>query len=174
MKFFDKKIFGSWAAKTAVVTLCLMLALCSIAILPHRTSAQSGPFYPGSQASVFPNYKYPAMVFTATSQTVKQTLSGVSTATIQIYGVATAATLQIKASNDGGTNYFAIPYFAGVYTSNVPVIVTGAAFPAYTGTPVLYWVNLSGFTNVEIISSGTFTGASASVQITASSNKGII
>jgi hypothetical protein len=133
-------------------------------IAPSNVLAQS-------ITSLFPNSKFPPMVFTATSQTKKQTLGGFSTATLEITGTATSCILQVEVSNDGGSNYFATPYFAGVYTSNVPVIVTGAAFPTYNNSPVLYWISVAGMTNLEVVSSGTFTGTSCTVQITASSNK---
>jgi hypothetical protein len=153
------------------IALSVAIFLAGMNFAPLLVNAQN---YPGTIPSALPNYRYKAMVFTATSQTLTQAIGGVATATVSISGAATSCILQIFASNDGGANYFAIPYFAGVYTSNVPVVVTGAAFPTYTNTPVLYWVSLAGFTNFKIVSSGTFTGASCTVQVTASSNPFVI
>jgi hypothetical protein len=155
---------------------CLLLVaaiiLGGIAFTPRNTSAQGS--FNTSATSVIPNYSYPAMVFTATAQNKTQTIAGASSATVQIFGPATAATLQIFASNDGGTNYFAIPFTAGAYTTNVLQVTTPGTFPAYSGTPVIYWVNVAGMTNLKVATSGTFTGASASVKIVASPNKGLL
>jgi|SRR5579872_4317081 len=123
--------------------------------------------------SINPNARLPVMTFTATSQTVARPIGGFSSATVEIFGVATAATMTMKCSNDGGANYYAIPWTAGAYTTNVLQVTTPGAFTAYAGTPELFYVDLAGFTNCEVVTSGTFTGASASVQIVASSNRGI-
>lgn len=165
------KSFVQRIAAVAIMATLVLIAGVGVGIGTHAPLFNQTVQAQAAQPSIFPNYRYPPMVFTATSQTLKQAVGGVSTATLEITGTATACTLQIKASNDGGSNYFAIPYFAGVYTSNVPVIVTGAAFPAYNNSPVLYWVSLAGFTNFEIVSSGTFTGTSCTVQVTGSGNK---
>ncbi len=148
----------------AVVLLGLIAAVA--------VGRSQGPPSNPSLGSPLPTFSFSPMVFTATGQTKTQGIGGLSIATVRIAGPATAATLQIKASNDAGANYFPIPFTNGTYASNVLQVTTPGAFPAYTGTPVLYWVNLAGFTNVEIVSSGTFTGASVSVQITGSPNSG--
>jgi len=166
---------NTWLRK--ISSIAVMAALLIVGGFAERHLTAQTPNYPGSQAILLPNVQYPAMVFTATSQTKTQLIGGVSTAQVIISGTATACTLQIKATADVGptkTNYFAIPYFAGVYTSNVPVIVTGAAFPAFNVTAVNYTVNLAGYTGFEIVSSGTFTGTSCTAQVVASSNKGVL
>lgn len=152
--------------------LCLALLLGLVATHPARVGAQ-GTFN-SSSTSVIPNYSYPVMVFTGTAQNKTQTLAGASSATLQIFGPASAATLQVFGSNDGGTNYFALPFTAGAYTTNVLQVTTPGTFPAYAGTPVLYWINVAGMTNLKVATSGTFTGASASVKIVASPNKGLL
>ena len=163
MKFTDN------VRRIAAISLIAVFSIVGFSLAPMAHAPVSAQV--GVNTSAYSNSRYPPMVFTATSQTVKTPVGALSTATLEIYGPATACTLQVKVSNDGGTNYFATPYFAGVYASSVPTIVTGAAFPAYTGTPVLYWISLAGITNVEVISSGTFTGTSCSVQLTGSPNK---
>jgi hypothetical protein len=157
---------------TAIVAILAFLAVGGIGLVNRSVQAQSS----GTFASVFPNKVFPAMVFTATSQTKKQTISsgiggggGCGLATISINGTAlTTVTWQVKASNDNGVSYFAIPYSDGTFTSNVQTKVTGAAV---TNTAAaLYWVSLSGMTHFEIITSGTFTATNVTAQVTCSSN----
>jgi hypothetical protein len=164
---------GSSLKVAALALLCsFVLILGGIAIAPSRTSAQ-GSF--NSQTTVaLPNQSFPAMTFTATAQTRFQPLGGAASATVEVYGVATAATFQIFGSNDGGVNYFGLPFTTGAYTTNVLQVTTAGTFPAYSGTPALYFVNVAGLTNLKVVSSGTFTGASANVKIVASSNKGLL
>jgi hypothetical protein len=169
-KSFVQRI-GAVVVMAAIVALASLGTGIGVGIGTHSPLFNSSVQAQAAQAAIFPNYRYPPMVFTATSQTFKQAVGGVSTGLLEITGTATACTLQIKVSMDGGTNYYATPYFAGVYTSNVAQIVTGAAFPAYNNSPVLYWVSLAGVTNYEIISSGTFTGTSCTATMTASGNK---
>lgn len=159
---------GEKRMKTSKVIALVALLGMAAAI----ASWSQGPPANPSLGSILPNYAFPVMTFTATGQTKTQNVGGISIATVRIAGPATVATLQIKASNDAGANYFAIPFTNGTYTSSVLQVTTPGAFPAYSGTPVLYWVNLAGFTSVTVTTSGTFTGASVSVQITGSSNSG--
>lgn len=166
MKFSKLDLLKS-NIRTAVLA-GLIVGLLSFGGILQQTKAQNN-----SLGVFLTNTKYPVMTFTATSQTLTQKVgAAVGGATVQIYGSATAATLQLKCSNDGGTNYFAVPYSAGTVTSGVIQWVAPGAFTAYAGTPVIYWVNLQGCTNFEVVSSSTFTGTSASVQVTAAPIKG--
>lgn len=165
--------------RNAVPTIAVLALLFAVTVFAPRFSdslhSPASVQAQGNQGivSINPNARLPVMTFTATAQTVARPIGGFSTATVEIFGVATAATLQIKCSNDGGVNYYGIPSTTGTVATGALQYVAPAAF-SYTGTPEIFWVNLAGCTNVEVVSSGTFTGASASVQITASSNKGII
>ncbi len=175
---------GSWRA-TAVSLFYLvgvnMKKILAVIVLGLGLAAavawpQGGP--PLSNQTItspLPNLVFVPMTFTATGQTKSMPIGGISIATVRIAGPATAATLQIKASNDAGANYFAIPFVPGagtMYTSGVLNVSNPGTFPAYAGSAVLYYVNLSGFNFVEVVSSGTFTGTSVSVQIVGSSNSG--
>lgn len=166
-------------ATIVVIALLCLLGIGNIAQHLHPTaqqitdlvSAQTQPFYPGSTTSLLPNYPYPVMTFTATSQTLKQPLSGQSYATISITGATfTTATFTIKGSNDKGVNFYPLavapyPVSGGSFTPTVSAITV-------TSPPALYVVNVAGFTNIEIVTSGTFTATSMSAQITGTSNKG--
>jgi hypothetical protein len=157
--------------QTFAVLACLLILTVGIADLlskPSNVAAQSSALTVAQ-----PNYSYALMVFTLTAQTKTQTLGGCASGTLEILGPATAATLQLFGSNDGGTNYFGLPFSTGAYASNVLAVTTPGTFPAYTGTPVMYFINLAGLTNFKVVSSGTFTGASASVKVVCSSNRGI-
>lgn len=165
--------------RKAVPTIAMLALLFVVAIFaPRFSDSLHSPASVQAQGnngivSINPNSRLPVMTFTATGQTVTRAIGGFSTATVEIFGVATAATMQMKCSNDGGANYYGIPWTAGAYTTNVLQVTTPGAFTAYAGTPELFYVDLAGFTNCEVVTSGTFTGASAQVQIVASSNHGI-
>ena len=167
------KALNRWKVLLAL-TVCI--AMIGIGCNPKPADQKLGAsYYPGTLTSALPNYAYSPMKFTATAQTDTQALSGVGWATVELYGVATAETIQCKGSNDGGTNYFGIPYSDGTITATYNTVkMIAAGTWSYTGTPLLYYVNLSGFTNLSCTTSSTFTGASAYVQVTASSNPGLL
>lgn len=150
-------LWKPFAVAALVIALGASLAFVGA---PPKVSAQAP--YSGQIVSALPNYAFPEMVFTATSQTRTQILSGFSAATIRYAGTqggVTTATFEFEGSNDGGLTYFPIPYSTGAYTSNVLSVVTGATITQSAATPVMYWVNLAGLTNFEIVSSSTFTSA---------------
>lgn len=157
--------------KAICAVLCTaLLAISIVNYSPREVSAQG---YSGQLAVSQPNYSYAPMVFTATAQTKTQVLGGCSTATISISGTAlTTVTWQIFASNDGGTNYYAIPQSTGAFTSNVLTVTTGAATTTTAAT--LYYANLSGFTIFKIVTSGTFTATNVTAKVVCSANKGLV
>jgi len=126
--------------------------------------------YPGTLPVAFPNIRYAPMVFTATGQTKTQNIGGVSAASISVTGSAfTTATWTLVGSNDGGMNWFPL----NVAPLAVPLApVTTATTTA--SVPALYVANLAGLTNIEIVTSGTFTASAASFQITSTSNTGLL
>jgi hypothetical protein len=150
------------------VALALLLSgaliFAGFSLAPGKAAAQGSWNTPGNNM-VLPNYRYPAMVFTATSQTKTQGIGGVSTATVQIFGVAlTTVTWQLLCSNDGGTHFYGLPSLAAGGTAP---ITAGAITTTSAG---LYYFKISGCTNFEIVTSGTFTATSVTAQVTASSN----
>jgi len=138
----------------------------------QKPTPNRGAYYPGTLTSALPNYPYPAMNFTATSQTDTQTLGGVSFVTIEeTAATCTTLTFQVKVSNDGGTNYYALavaPYVAGT------LVPSTSAVTVSNNTPTLYVANVAGFTNIEIVTSSTFTCTGVNFYITGSSNPGLI
>jgi hypothetical protein len=139
-------------------------------ILPPAPAAAQGPYYPGSTPSIFPNYSYAPATFTATSQTSSViNLTGLTSGLVQVTGTAlTTVTWAIKGSIDGGVTFFSLPT-AAIPTTTVPITTT--AVTQTTTASALYVVNLSGMTNVEFVTSGTFTATSVAIKLTASSNK---
>lgn len=96
---------GSVATILAAVVTLMAVTLFS----PSRRTAPQFGFDPIAVlaqnqgiVSLTPNFRPPAMVFTATAQTKTITLPGVGSVTVQVFGPATAATITCKASNDGG------------------------------------------------------------------------
>src|SRR5271154_6749979 len=143
----------------------LLAAMLVVFATWRPESAEAQGRYNSTVNSVNPNTNFPHLTFTATSQTQKTALAGFSTATVRYAGTqggVTTATFEIEASNDGGQSYFPIPTSTGVYSSNVLNVITGASITQSAATPVMYWVNLAGMTNLEIVTSGTFTSANGS------------
>lgn len=151
------------------LTVVALVAFAALALAPSL-DAQA---FPGSQASLLPNYSYAAQTFTAASQTgATINTGGLTSGTIVAYGTAlTTATWQIQASNDGGAHWFNLPT-AALPTTALPS--TLAASQTTTAT-TLYLVNVAGFTNVRFATtSGTFTATNLSLKLTASSNRGLL
>jgi hypothetical protein len=156
------KDIRNYRSAVLAVVLAAILIVGSLGWKPPNVAATSN--YPGTLISALPNYAYPPMVFTATSQTRTQILGGVSTATIRYAGTqggVSTVTFEFEASNDGGQTWFPIPYTTGAVTAtyNLFTMVAGATVNQTAATPALYYVNLAGFTNFEIVSSSTFTSA---------------
>lgn len=173
---FDVKKFAKYSAVVAslcTVIVLLFLIFSIISPAPKVALAQGPGSFNQSSASILPTYFIGSKTFTATSQSAVFSARGVSGAFVEITGAATAATITITGSNDGGVTYFPLPSSTGVYTSNVLTVTTGAALATYTGTAVNYWMNFTALTNIKVATSGTFTGTSATVYITASPNKGL-
>jgi len=164
-----KKTLREMFTKITATTLVIVLACLAIGLsFPHPpTFAQAN----ASNVNVFmPNSVYPAMTFTATSQTLKQAIGGKSYCTLSGTAVAlTTATFQVKLSNDNGANYYAAS--VAPYAASLTPVTT--AF-AVTSAPALYVFNAASFTSVEIVSSGTFTATSFSWQLTCSTNRGLL
>jgi len=163
---------------TACMLVLVGMTILGVMFGPRMADQMNSPAIvqaqtPNGIVLMNPNSKLPLMTFTATGQTAMRSVVGFGTASVELYGAATAATVQIKCSNDGGANYYGVSSTAGTATSGVLQYAAPAAF-SYSGSPELFWMNLAGCTNIEAVSSGTFTGANVFVQITASSNKGII
>lgn len=162
----------------SAVLVCVLGAMgYGITRLPAPLPTSSGPqkfgsFYPGTLTSAFPNYPLTPMTFTATAQTVTAILSGVSYVTIsETATTCTTMTFQVKVSNDNGVTYYALaiaPYVAGT------LVPSTSAVTVSNNTPNLYVANVAGFTNIEIVTSSTFTATGVSFQITGTSNNGHI
>lgn len=115
-------------------------------------------------------------VMTATSQTSsvihlssqpKGSPVSYSTGTITVTGSSlTTATFAVNGSSDGGKTFYAL----NISAINAPG--TTATTETVT-TAGVYQVNLSGITDVEFVTSGTFTATNISITLTASPN-GII
>jgi hypothetical protein len=119
------------------------------------------------------NTVFPATVMTATSQTssvihLSSQTSGnpvsFSTGTITVTGSSlTTATFAVKGSSDGGVTFYSI----NISALNSPA--TTATTETVT-TAGVYQVNLTGLTDVEFVTSGTFTATNISLILTASPN----
>lgn len=138
-----------------------MKRLLALLLFPLGCLAQSG--------SPFTNAIFPAQTFTATAQTGAviqlngQQLS-YGAGTISLTGTSlTTATFAVQGSSDNGLTYYALPITA----------VTPGASPAATATATasgLYQVSLVGITHLRFVTSGTFTGTSISLTLTATPN----
>lgn len=152
------------------------LAVALVALLgigAQFASAQS--YYPGSLATMTPNYVYPAATFTAASQNGTAIgLGGLGSGIIEVKATTiTTATWAIEGSVDGGTTWFELPTTAlSVVASTTP---TPALTQTTTATATAYAVNLVGITQVRFITtSGTFTATGFSLTLAANSNKGLL
>lgn len=129
-------------------------------------------YYPGSLATMTPNYSYPAQTFTATAQTgTAINLGGLTSGIVQVKGTGlTTVTFAVQGSMDGGATWFSLPtatYPTTAAPSTLAVTQTATATTQYV-------VNLAGITNVRFVTSGTFTATSVTLQLTASANKGYL
>jgi len=162
--------------KKTALAVVIGLTISALAIipqlsLPRALFAQSNQGY---FAVLTPNFSPAALTFTATSQTGKIALSGFQSCTMQYVGTGiTTATFEVKGSNDGGTTYYPLPFSTGAYTSNVLSVVTGATITESGNTAVIWWLNVASLTNLEVVTSGTFTGTSIAIKFTCSSNRGL-
>jgi len=160
-----KKISAVMMALVLTIGLCLV----GCSSTPERLGAG---YYPGTLTSLLPNYPYPPMVFTATSQTLTQALSGQSYCTFSVTAnTLTTATFTIEGSSDGGTTYYpwAVAPLAGSATlASVLTAIT------VTTAPKMYVANVAGLTNFEIVTSSTFTATSVTVTPVCTSNKGLL
>ncbi|HVI10210.1 MAG TPA: hypothetical protein VND65_18110 [Candidatus Binatia bacterium] len=158
-----QKFFG------IVLGMILMATVLTIGCgtpAPQSDSQKLGAnFYPGTLTSLLPNYAYAPMVFTATSQTKTQSLSGQACLTLTMSSTAlTTVTFQAKGSNDGGASYFPLRI--------APIAATlTASVSAQTATAnTAYYVQVSSFTNYELVTSSTFTATNVTFQGVGSSN----
>lgn len=132
--------------------------------------------YPQSSLQLNTNILFPVVIMTATAQTstvthLGQTPGGnggsYSVGTITVKGTSlTTATFAVNGSSDGGVTFFPL----NISSINAPGTTTTTQTVTANG---IYQVNLSGITDVEYITSGTFTGTSIALTLTASPN-GII
>jgi hypothetical protein len=146
-----------------VLMASMLLAGCSQA--PPEVPKLGAGYYPGTLTSALPNYPFPLMTFTATAQTKTQALSGQACLTLTMTATAlTTATWIVNVSNDGGATYVParVAPFAATLTPAITAVTTTAVKP--------YLVNVSGWTNYEIVTSGTFTATAVNFQGVASSN----
>lgn len=113
----------------------------------------------------------PATVMTASAQTSAAIQLGqnnksgsYSAGTVTLTGTAlTTATFGVLGSADGGVSYFAIPM--NTYADPATLETT---FTATTNG--IYQVSLAGLTHIKFVTSGTFTGTSIALLLTASPN----
>jgi hypothetical protein len=153
---------ATWV-KQAVLGLALSLSVAPVAMATSTAPTNN----------IYTNAVYPAAVFTATSQTSAViTLGSVPSGAggsyalgnVSVTGVGlTTVTFAVMGSSDGGNTYYAL----NVNAINAPA-TSGTPTTATTGG--VYQVNLSGITNVEFVTSGTFTATSVSIVLTASPN----
>jgi hypothetical protein len=168
-KNMKSNLFVRRIAAIAVMSALVLMASFGVgtfAPLNHGTV-----FAQGAQPSIFPNFRYAPLTATATSQTVKAPMGGVSSCLIQQTSVAnTTITWQIKFSMDGGTTYYALsmaPYATSLTQSTAAITTTSTA-------AALFVANMADITNIELVTSGTFTATSLTVQLTCSGNKGLL
>lgn len=151
----------------------LVLGLVAVVALALGCTHLEAQAYPGSQASLLPNYTYTPTILTAASQNGATLYTGgLSAGTIQVTGVSlTTATWSIQGSNDGAATWFSLP--TAVYPTTA--LVSTLAVTETTTATAHYVVNLAGLTNVRFITtSGTFTATSVTFVLVASANKGLL
>lgn len=154
----------------------LFIPILALAMVASPVMAQS-TYYPGSVPSILPNYSYPVQTFTATSQTSTNLgLTGVSAGLIQVTGSSlTTVTWAINGSVDGGTTWFALGTSQYTFSSGSMTVPIASIKSSQTTTASsLYIVNLAGLTNVQFVTSGTFTATSVAIKLVASSNHGLL
>lgn len=138
------------------------ILICILMMVPVLTHAQS-PY----TNTIFT----PAKVMTASAQTSTALQLGTnnragsySAGTITLTGTAlTTATFGVLGSADGGVSYFLIPM--NTYADPATLATT---FTATTNG--IYQVSLAGLTHIKFVTSGTFTGTSIALLLTASPN----
>jgi len=153
----------------AAMIISIALIFGALSFAPRTAVAQGQGSFNTGLTSLFPNFRYSKMTFTATAQTLSQGVGGASYCTISLTGTLTAATFTISVSNDGGTTYYAAA--VAPYAATITPVTTAITVSSGTG---LYVFNVAGFTNFKIVTSGTFTGTNLIVQPTCTSNKGLV
>jgi hypothetical protein len=167
MRMEDKPVkrFLKLAAVSAL-SFVLAFGVASLGIAPRRLEAQVGPS--GANPVIQPTQRLTPLVFTATSQTVTRTLPSSSCAVIsQTANTLTTATFTVEVSNDGGTTYYpaaVAPYVGSAARASVLTAIT------VTTSGHLYILPVVGMTNLEAITSSTFTGTSLTLTITTTGN----
>ena len=138
------------------ILLVALAAILTVAFIAPATRAQSPYSY-----QIF----LPLSNFTAASQTGRVITLGRAYATgkISIVGhTLTTAGVQVLGSSDGGITYNAI----GIWAEAVPGTIATSETVTANG---IYGVNLSGLTHIKLVTtSGTFTGTSIDMTLTAS------
>jgi hypothetical protein len=111
------------------------------------------------------NAVFPAQVVTSSGQTDTVKLTGVafSVGTISLTGSGlTTVTFAVMGSADNGLSFFQLP---------ISTVASPGSTPTSTVTATangLYQVNLAGITQVQFVTSGTFTATSVSLVLSAS------
>lgn len=130
--------------------LSLALALfCCVAVSTPAPAQSNGDFA--------------AQTFTGDATGSPLLIPQLTYATVELTGTITTITFQILVSNDGGKTYFPAP-FAAIATPGTLVTQTTATSQG------LYVINLAGLTDLEIVTSGTFTASNAAFKVTAAYN----
>lgn len=151
----------------AIMASVLLLASSLLVGCGEKPGPQAlgASYYPGTLTSALPNYPFPVMTFTATAQTLSQNLSGQACMTLTMTSTAlTTVTFIVNGSNDGGVTY--VPLRVAPYIATLTAAIT--AITATANKP--YLVNVSGFTNYQIVTSGTFTATNVKFAAVATSN----
>ena len=123
----------------------------------------------GASAQNYSNVVFPATTLTATSQTVAgpQLTSSYSAGTIALTGTslttATFAVYGCTKATCASTDYTAL----AIETCSTPGTFATTQTATANGC---YQVNLAGITAIEYVTSGTFTGTSIALTLTASPN----
>lgn len=153
-------------ASVSILSFILAFGVASLSIAPRRLEAQVGPS--GAISVIEPTQRLTPLVFTATSQTATRTLPSSACAVVsQTANTLTTATFTIEYSNDGGTTYYpaaVAPYVGSAARASVLTAIT------VTTSGHLYILPTTGMTNIEAVTSSTFTGTSLTLTITTSGN----
>jgi len=137
---------GESPKRTPRIALAFCLCMCFLAARPSHAQVVSG-----ATPTISPN----------------MVLGGASYGTFTVYGTSlTTVTLGIQGTNDN-VHWFAL--------NSAAITAAGTLATTQTVTTTgLFIVNLSGLTGVRFVTSGTFTGTSASVRLVVSANKGLL
>jgi hypothetical protein len=149
-------------AGVSILSIALALGVVSIGVAPQPLRAQ------GPQQTTGTTTVLPIISPTLTGQTFNRNLGGGMACVMieQFSTTATTFTFAVNGSIDRGVHYFPLAVAPYVGSATIASVLTTVTISNNTAT--LYTANVSGFTNIQVVTSGTFTATGVNIQITSS------